>query len=440
MATHSGVPAANPGSRGHGRAHNLPRRAFLGLTLSTAGAAAACTAPGGKRPEDAHGTDDTAVDPAPLARQTVDFDGPHQAGIQTASQASLSLVSFNLRPGVDKQGVHRLLSLWTEDARALCRGENPLGSLEPELVRIPANLTITVGFGEPLFSKLNLGAYKPRGLHPIPSFEHDRLDPRWGQTDLVLQICGDDPLTVSYAQRHMIRSGVDYARTVWLQRGMSHADGSMADGTTPRNMFGQKDGTVNPHGEAEYGEQVWIDADRDDEPSWMDGGTIMVARRIAMHMDEWEKLDRPSREVVIGRDLPEGAPLSGGDEFTEPDLDKLDGYGLPMIDPNSHIAVARQSADYQGAQRLLRRPYTYDLEPDPASGENSNLGLVFLCYQRNPDEQFSAIQRRLDQADRLNEWITHIGSAVYAMPPGVSAGAAADATHDQFWGERLFAD
>ena len=31
------------------------------------------------------------------------------------------------------------------------------------------------------------------------------------------------------------------------------------------------------------------------------------------------------------------------------------------------------------------------------------------------------MQRRLAQQDRLNEWITTIGSAVYAVPPGVAS-------------------
>ena len=415
--------------------HRLSRRGFLGAGVGAVGAAAvACASPGGETAKGGTGdeaTDATGADAGPLAGRTVAFDGPHQAGVQTASQANLALISFDLNEGVDRAGVRRLMNLWTEDARALCTGQNPVGGLEPEMVQIPANLSITVGFGEPLFDKIGLTDKRPEFLHDIPAFEHDDLDPRWGQTDLVLQICGDDAISVAYAMRHMIRSGVDYAHTRWFQRGLSHADGSMADGTTPRNLFGQKDGTVNPHGDEEYDQQVWIDAAADGAPDWLDGGSVMVARRIARHMDEWEKLGRSSREVVIGRDLPEGAPLSGGDEFTEPDLTKTDETGLPVIDPKSHMALSRDDEKYQGEQRLLRRPYTYDLEPEPGSGDASNSGLVFLCYQRNPDKQFSAIQRRLDGGDRLNEWITHIGSSVYALPPGVGEGG------DTYWGQRL---
>ena len=31
-------------------------------------------------------------------------------------------------------------------------------------------------------------------------------------------------------------------------------------------------------------------------------------------------------------------------------------------------------------------------------------------------------QNSQDEADRLNEWITHIGSAVYYVPPGTGEG------------------
>lgn len=49
-------------------------------------------------------------------------------------------------------------------------------------------------------------------------------------------------------------------------------------------------------------------------------------------------------------------------------------------------------------------------------------GLLFASYQADVDRQFLPIQRRLDESDMLNEWTTPIGSAVYAIPPGVCRG------------------
>jgi deferrochelatase/peroxidase EfeB len=49
-------------------------------------------------------------------------------------------------------------------------------------------------------------------------------------------------------------------------------------------------------------------------------------------------------------------------------------------------------------------------------------GLFFLAYQRDPRHQFIPLQQRLARRDALNEHIRHVGSAVYAVPPGVGDG------------------
>ncbi|NLZ57325.1 MAG: Dyp-type peroxidase, partial [Corynebacterium sp.] len=350
-------------------------------------------------------------------------------GIATPQQASLNLVAFTVRPGVDRDGIIRLMRLWTEDARALCHGQTPLGSLEPEMAVSPSNLTITCGFGSRLFDIAGIVDQRPEWLHPIPAFDRDQLDDRWGEADLVLQVCSDDPMTLSHATRHMIRAGVDYVSTRWFQSGFLNANGAREKDATPRNLFGQKDGTVNPRTEEEIQEAAWID----EGPVWAQQGTAMVVRRIAMNLDTWEILDRTSREVSVGRTLDTGAPLTGTDEFDEPDYSATDSYGLPIIDPVSHMARSKP-AEGHPEQVILRRVYAYDLEPDPTSEELSNSGMVFICFQKNPDLQFTPIQKRLDEGDRLNQWITHIGSAVFFIPPGTDPG---DPDRDTFWGAGL---
>ena len=113
-----------------------------------------------------------AEEQPPLADATVAFDGPHQAGIDTPEQAHLNLVGFDLKGGIGKQGFARLMKLWTEDARALCTGQPPLGTLEPEMVRQPANLTITCGLGERIFSLL--GVAKPKWLGDVRAYSRDQ--------------------------------------------------------------------------------------------------------------------------------------------------------------------------------------------------------------------------------------------------------------------------
>jgi deferrochelatase/peroxidase EfeB len=57
-------------------------------------------------------------------------------------------------------------------------------------------------------------------------------------------------------------------------------------------------------------------------------------------------------------------------------------------------------------------------------------GLFFLAYQRDPRRQFVTIQRSLASNDALNEYLQHVGSGLFACPPGVRAG--------QYWGQALF--
>ena len=99
------------------------RRGFLtGAAVSTSAFALAGCADQGSSP------DARAQDGPALADALVAFDGKHQAGIATAAQAHLNLVGFDLKRGVDKRGFASLMKLWTEDARALCTGEPPLGT------------------------------------------------------------------------------------------------------------------------------------------------------------------------------------------------------------------------------------------------------------------------------------------------------------------------
>lgn len=410
----------------------LSRRAFLGAagTAAAVGSAGAvlagCGKDGGIPMPNADGPQDTGDgQELPLVDAIVDFDGEYQAGIATAVQAHLNMVAFDIKEGLGLKEMKNLLRLWTEDARRLTQGKNPLGSLEPEMAQVPANLTITCGVGERFFDVIGKADQRPEWLHDIPEFSLDQLEDRWSHGDIVLQICCDDPTMLAFSTRHMIRSGHNFLDTRWVQQGFLNADGALERGRTPRNLFGQLDGTVNPRTPEERMEQVWIE----DGPQWSHKGTCMVVRRIAMNLDTWEILDRESRELSMGRTLDTGAPLTGEHEFDDPDFEATDKYGLPIIDPASHVARSHPPKD-KPHERLQRRAYNYDLPPEPGSNLMSNAGLVFICFQKNPDRQFTPIQTRLNEQDRLNQWITHIGSSVFFILPGTGG-------EDGYWGQGL---
>ena len=117
--------------------------------------------------------------------------------------------------------------------------------------------------------------------------------------------------------------------------------------------------------------------------------------------------------------------MSGGTEFTEPDFAAEGPTGGPLIDTNAHVRLAHHSAN--GGARMLRRGYNF-VDGNDELGR-LDAGLFFLSFQRSP-EQFITVQQRL-AGDGLNEYLKHVGSAIFAVPGGVAKG--------EFVGQALFA-
>ncbi|MBB3159090.1 dye decolorizing peroxidase [Microbacterium proteolyticum] len=341
---------------------------------------------------------------------TVPFHGEHQAGIDTDAQAHVALVALDLATDVDRAGLQRLMRTLTDDAARLTQGRSALADTEPELATAPARLTVTFGFGPGLVARA--AAPAPSWLAPLPAFSIDRLRPEYGDGDLLLQVAADDAVTVAHATRMLLKDARAFATTRWVQHGFRRAHGTERPGTTMRNLFGQVDGTSNPvPGTPAFDDVVWV------REGWLAGGTGMVVRRIAMDLDKWDRLDRPGRDQAVGRFQSTGAPLTGTDEFDEPDFGAKDAVGFPVIAEFSHL---RRSRPDDTTQRIFRRGYNYD--QTPPAGVVSDAGLLFVSFQADIERQFVPIQRRLDELDLLNEWTTPIGSAVFAVPPGCREG------------------
>ena len=128
-------------------------------------------------------------------------------------------------------------------------------------------------------------------------------------------------------------------------------------------------------------------------------------------------MDHAGKEESIGRRLSDGAPLTGGSEFSAPDYEAVDENGFLVIPPTAHMRRAHAQAPQE---RILRRPYNYD---DGITKDGSaDAGLIFVAFMADPTAQFVPIQERLAQADVLNVWTTPIGSALFAVPGGVQDG------------------
>jgi dye decolorizing peroxidase len=388
------------------RSHRFDRRRLL---LGGGAAVAATTA------LTRCGRVESDATPRGFGSEVEPFHGVHQGGIDTTPQAHALFVALDLAPSVERsprEALTAILRLWSADAPRLTQGRPALADTEPELAHRPARLTVTVGLGPGVFDRVGLQRRRPEPVAELPAFGTDRLEPRWCGGDVLLQICADDPVAVAHTARVLLKNVRSMTVPRWRQSGFRTARGAGAPGTTMRNLMGQVDGTANLRTDDEFDRHVWDDGSGQ---GWFAGGTVMVVRRIRAELDRWDELDRSSKELTVGRRLDTGAPLTGTREFDEPDLTAAEN-GIPVIPPNSHVALARHRSQ---DERFLRRAYNYD---DPPTGSTTDCGLIFTACQRDPALQFIPVQQRLAEADAMNPWITTIGSAVFAILPGVTEG------------------
>lgn len=359
------------------------------------------------------------------------FFGAHQAGITTPVQDHLHFASFDMMARTNRDDVISLLQDWSYAASRMTQGLEVSasgavnGSPEAppddtgEALGLPASgLTITFGFGPTLFDdRFGLADARPAGLERLPAFLGDDLDPAASDGDLCIQACADDPQVAVHAVRNLSRIAFGRARIRWSQLGFGRTSRTSAAQTTPRNLFGFKDGTANILSDdtAALDEYVWV-ADAD-EPAWMAGGSYLVARKIAMLIETWDRVRLSEQDAIIGRDKGDGAPLSGGDEFTAPDFAAQGAAGAPAIPEKSHVRLAHPA--FNDGVQILRRGYNF-VDGNTDLGR-LDAGLFFLSYQRDP-AQFVGIQRALS-TDAMNEYIRHVGSGIWAIPPGAAPGS-----------------
>ena len=345
------------------------------------------------------------------AQRSVEFRGPHQMGIELEMQAVTNMVAFDLKADTDRAAMLRWMRLITDDISRLSKGEAVLADPAPELMIGPARFSAYLGFGHSMFSKLGLEGQLPDGMTKLPAFKVDQLEDRYSHGDVLIHIAADDPIVLAHGTRSLVRDSMPFATVRWTQPGFAHTPGMVPGGMTHRNLMGQVDGTANPAlGSSDFDSVVWID----DGPAWIQGGTLLVFRRIAMDLDGWDQLGTPSKEEVVGRRLSNGAPLTGELETDVPDLAARHPNGLSVIPEFAHI---RRAAPELEGERIFRRPFSYD--KGISQSGSLDVGLLWTAYQRDISKQFIPIQRRLDELDLLNKWTTPIGSAVFAIPGGV---------------------
>ncbi len=381
--------------------------------------------------------DEANPSPQSAGTRTYPFYGEHQAGILTPVQDRLHFAAFDVITDA-REELAQLLKDWTAAAARMTQGLGA-GELGPtsgpyaappddtgEAIGLPpAGLTITFGFGPTLFRKdgkdrFGLASRQPDALQRLPHFPADKLNPQRSDGDLCVQACADDPQVAVHAVRNLARIAFGRAAIRWSQLGFGRTSSTSTSQTTPRNLMGFKDGTMNLKAEdpAAVDAHVWVPADADSKGRWLAGGSYLVVRRINMTIETWDRQPLSEQERVIGRTKAEGAPLSGGAEFSHPDFSLKGSDGEPLMATDAHVRMVHPSNN-SGA-KMLRRGYNF---VDGSDGLGRlDAGLFFLAYVRDPRTHYIPIQMKLGMGDGLSEYVQHTGSALFAVPPGIAQG------------------
>ncbi|MED3562864.1 iron uptake transporter deferrochelatase/peroxidase subunit [Bacillus xiapuensis] len=369
----------------------------------------------------------------------VPFFGKHQQGITTKPQNHVYFAALDVTT-TNKQDLIKLFKDWTKASALMTEGKS-VGELTSneflppkdtgEAAGLsPSKLTITFGVGPTLFRKENqdrfgLAHKQPKELKELPKFPLDALEEEWTGGDLCIQACADDLQVAFHAVRNLVRIARGKATLRWAQSGFQRTAQADPKEGTPRNLFGFKDGTANPDikDEKQMNEQVWVQPG--DGPNWLANGSYLVVRKIQMFIEVWDRTTLKEQENTFGRYRNNGAPLGQKNEFAKLDFSHKDENGQDYIPVNSHTRLSHGD----GTQKILRRAYSYSNGMDVKTG-SFDAGLLFLCFQRKPSKQFIPIQQRLSKMDKLNEYTSHKGSAIFACLPGCKQGG--------FIGETLF--
>jgi len=381
--------------------------------------------------------------PEPNQQDQEPFYGTYQAGITTPMQSALYFTSFDLT-ATKRSDLIGMLQAWTDAAARLTAGQPaepgtqnladpPLDTGEA-LGLNPQRLTLTFGFGPDMFAlngedRYGIAARRPAALVDLPHFNGDELIAGQSGGAICIQACANDPQVAFHAVRQLARIAYGAATLKWVQSGFSPANKTQG---TPRNLMGFKDGTMNPTA-ANVGPVIWAG---NEGPAWMRNGSYMVARRIRIALEHWDRMNVAFQEQTFGRAKLSGAPLGGKAEFDPPDFNATDADGNSIIPDNAHIRLAAP-VNNDGVA-LLRRSYSYnngssfvaERWPPWRQGIEYDSGLFFQAYQKDPRTAFIRLFDKMSKIDALNQFTTHVGSAIFACPPGINQG--------EYIGQKLF--
>ncbi len=246
-------------------------------------------------------------------------------------------------------------------------------------------LSVTVGYGLPLFDKL--GGSAPAGLRLMPGWEGDDFDPAATQGDVVVQICADERST-TYQVEKSVLAQLGGALTLKER----HVGFGLPES---RGVLGFVDGTGNPKG----ADRVDVVAIPDGESHA--GGSFLVLRKIREDLSRWDRLTVDDQERIVGRKKADSA--------------KLDP---PESTPRTSHRLKSSYRDADGEEvEILRRSFPFD--------EGGEAGLIFIAFVADL-LQFEQVKGQMvsdhtgaDQVgtDAIEDFYTTVSGGYYFAPP-----------------------
>ncbi len=198
---------------------------------------------GGTSPKDALALEE--------ANQAIPFYGKRQSGITTPIQRQVYFAVLDLATE-DLETIRGIFKSWTTYIARMMQGElveayKSNTMLPPtdtgEAVGMGTErLTITVGVSPTFLDKLKLTSKKLPELEDLPKFARDQLQEDFTGGDICIQACAEDAQVAFHAVRNLLRKGREHLTLKWSQTGYAAIT---SQGSTPRNLFGFKDGTAN---------------------------------------------------------------------------------------------------------------------------------------------------------------------------------------------------
>ena len=363
---------------------------------------------GGTSPKDALALEE--------ANQAIPFYGKRQSGITTPIQRQVYFAVLDLATE-DLETIRGIFKSWTTYIARMMQGElveayKSNTMLPPtdtgEAVGMGTErLTITVGVSPTFLDKLKLTSKKLPELEDLPKFARDQLQEDFTGGDICIQACAEDAQVAFHAVRNLLRKGREHLTLKWSQTGYAAIT---SQGSTPRNLFVFKEGTSNVTSQDYFDRVIWCEQD-----NWMKNWTYLIVRRVQMHLETWDRTSLKEQENTFGRHRDSGAPLGAVDEFDPVDLELKDDKGNLVIPEDCHVRLAKEVGE-----EIYRRAFSYANGIDPRTGQ-FDAGLLFISFQKDP-QQFIKVQKNLGTKDKLNEYITHVGSGLFAILPGVEEG------------------